>query len=387
MKKIENGQFGVNIWWTCPEVIRDAAVVQNALTKHGFKNTDIPLPSRRTEISRACYSFQNRQGKENRRVTEKANDDVNFVVYGILDREQEHKDEVGFKQHTTIRLDKSTDEVKVEGVLANEVMGAINAYSQKITDEDIRAFLRKVIRMGFGIAKRPTGGIYFVPEQFADVVRSAQLVLDEMKTGAKLYIEGVVNGERERANVWASVEEEIESKIAETLSAVERIERRTSAVKDQEEKLKGAKGLMDVYIGLLGEEAKYQDIASKIEEAVKKVGEKLAVIQMGTASVISKPKVDNTVKFEEPSAKKVVTSSPSKVVKEFSNDGVKYCYLVLKEAGKAMNYHDITEKALDKGLILKVQKASDAVYNRIKNSITKGEGLFVKVGVGTFKAA
>lgn len=384
---VKNVSFGCNVWWTCPEVIRDASAVQNALTKFGFNKDDIPLPSRRTEISRACYSFQNRQGKSNRRVTEKASDNVNFVTYGILDREQEETDKVGFSQHTTIRLDKSTDEVKVEGSLSAEVMGAINIYSQKITDDDIRYFLRRIIRTCFGVAKRPTGGIYFVPDKFSHVIKDTQKVLDELNTGARLYVEGVVNGVQERQNVWASVEEEIEGRLTETLSAVERIERRTSSVKDHEEKLKGVKGLMDVYVGLLGEEAKYQGIAEKIEEAVKTVGAKLSVIQKGTASVIAKPAKTAKLEKVEVPLKKAANPPPPKVDGTFSNEGVKYCYEVLKEAGKAMNYREITEKAIAKGLFMTAKCASDCIYNRIKNSITKGEGLFKKAGAGMFELA
>ncbi len=385
--------FGVNVWWTCPEMIKDGSEVKSALSKHGFESTDITLPSRRTEVSRAAYSFQNRMGKSNRRVTEKANDDVNFCVYGILDREQEQVDTVGFTQHTTIRLDKSTDEVNVEGSLSAEVMDAIKVYSGKITDDDVRYFLRRVIRMCFGVAKRPTGGIYFVPEQFTNVIRSAQAVLDELGAGAKLYVEGVVNGEQERANVWASVEEEIEGRLEETLSAVERIEKRTTAIKDQEEKLNGVKSLMEVYVNLLGEEAKYQGIAEKIEKAVKTVAEKMSVVQKGTACVIPVAKKAKAVKAVKvpapaPELKKAAMPPPPKAASQgFKNEWIQYAHEILTEAKGSLNYHEITDKAIAKGLVTTVQCASDAMYNRIKNSITKGEGLFVKTGTGMFSLA
>lgn len=388
MNKVDasgNGRFGVNVWWTCPEVIRDASTVQNALTKHGFEKNDIPLPSRRTEISRACYSFQNRQGKSNRHLTEKANDNVNFVTYGILDRQQEESDKVGFNQNTTIRLDKSTDEVKVEGSLASEVMESIKTYSGKVTDDDIRYFLRRVIRMCFGIAKRPTGGIYFVPDQFSHVIKSAQSVLDEMNTGAKMYVEGVVNGVQERQNVWSSVEEEIEGRLAETLSAVERIERRTSAVKDHEEKLKGVKDLMDTYVGLLGEEAKYQGIAEKIEVAVKTVGEKLTQVQKGTASVISTVKPSKVA----PAMKKAANPPPPKAAatgtKEFSNEFLKAAFDVLKTAGKPMSHKEITAAAVANGFNAAIDyEIGTAIYNSLSYSVRNNQGVFKKVGAGVF---
>jgi hypothetical protein len=387
-----NVGFGVNVWWTCPEVIREGSDVQTALQKHGFEKSDIPFPSRRTEVSRAAYSFQNRLGKSNRRVTEKANDNVNFVTYGILDREQEEADTVGFTQHTTIRLDKSTNEVKVDGSLASEVMDSIKTYSGKMTDDDIRYFLRRVIKMCFGVAKRPTGGIYFVPEQFTNVVRSAQAVLDELGTGAKLYVEGVVNGVQERQNVWASVEEEIDGRIQETLSAVDRIERRTNCIKDQEEKLNGVKSLMEVYVKLLGEEAKYQGIAEKIEKAVKTVAEKMAVVQKGTAAVKKAKKVKAVVVPVEEKVeplKKAAMPPPPKATcgangVKFTNDALRFVHEILTEKGVPMNYGDLAKEALAKGLVLNVKDAAVSMYNYLNASLKKGEGLFVKTGRGMF---
>ena len=381
-----NGKgFGVNVWWTCPEVIRDGVLAQDALKKFGFEPSEMPLPSRRTEVSRAAYSFQNRMGKSNRRVTEKANDNVNYVTYGILDREQEEADTVGFTQHTTIRLDKDTDEVQVEGSLADAVMNAIKTYSGKITDDDIRAFLRRVIKMSLGVAKRPTGGIYFVPELAVHVVRSAQGVLDELQTGAKLYIEGVVNGVQERRNVWESVEEDIERQITETLSAVERIEKRTNAIKDHEEKLNGVKKLMDVYVGLLGEEAKYQGLTEKYEAAVKTVSEKLAEVQKGTAAVLP-------VKAQEPKPLKQAAMPPPPL--PVANPAVKTNRWIsamktqLEKAGTPMHFVEATKKAIADGTLQTEGKTPERnVYFAVSQSIKNGEGLFKALGKGMFALA
>ena len=355
-------------------MICDVKTVHAALLKHGFEIKDMPIPSRRTEISRAAYSFQNRLGKENRRVTEKANDNANFVVYGILDREQEEADSVKFTQHTTITLDKATDAVKVEGSLADEVTNTINTYAGKYTDDDIRYFLRRVVKMCFGVAKRPTGGIYFVPEGSVSVIKSAQILLQELNGNAKLYVEGIINGERERQNVWEAVEEDIDTRLDETIAAVERIERRTNAIRDQEAKLDEVKKLMDFYTELLGEEAKYQTISEKYEKAVKTVADKMSVLQKGTMAPV-------------PARKAAMPPPKAATGVQFSNEWVKTAYEILKENSGAMNYRELTSKAIAKGLQAEVQNPSDAMYNRIKNSIVKGEGLFKKVGAGLFKLA
>ena len=283
---------GVNVWWTCPEVIRDVEAAKSALKAHGFEETAIKTPSRRLEVSRAVYSLQNRQGKENRRVTEKANESDRYIVYGILDREQESTERVGFAQHTTIRVDKESDAVEVEGVLADDVRKAIADYSGKVTDDDIRTFLRGIIRGCWGIAKRPTGGIYFIPSKFAARVKAAQAVLDDLKSGAKLYVEGIINGVEERMNVWESVESEIESRLEETMAAVGRIERSSKCLSDHEAQIQWLGELMGVYQGLLGEEAKYEALAAKIENAVKVVSTKMTDIKESRVQRIAAKKAN-----------------------------------------------------------------------------------------------
>jgi hypothetical protein len=283
---MSNG-LGVNVWWTVPVTAQDGLQSQAVLEKFGFSKDDLPLPSRRTEVSRACYSFQNRQGKNNRRITEKAADDGTFVTYGILNRRQK-ADRVSFRQGTTVKLEKATGAVQAEGKLAQEVLDSVKEFEGKIVDDDIRSFLRRVIVKAHGISKRPSGGIYFIPEKYAQVINSANEALKEIGGGAKLYVEGIINGVQERQNIWGSVEEEIDGQIAETLAAVDRIERSTEAVKDQQSKLDGLKELADVYQNLLGEEAKYADVAERIEAAVQQVSAKMSKLQAGTAARLRK---------------------------------------------------------------------------------------------------
>lgn len=280
----ENGQngtqgFGVNVWWTCPETIVDGVVAQNAVRNHGFKKDELKLPTRKEEVRRAADALHNRRVKAGRKITEKCSDGAEFAVWGILEKGQVDAEEVAYNQTTTVKLEKASGNVSVEGPLADAVMIALSEYEGSITDDDIRAFMRRVIRRGFGIAKRPTGGIYFVPAKYAPLVTAAQAALSEMGTNARIYVERVMDGSAERQNVWGSVVEEVEARIGETLDAVERIEKRASAVKSQKAKLIELNGLVDVYRNLLGEEAKYEDLTAKLESAVQKVSEKMAEIQ------------------------------------------------------------------------------------------------------------
>jgi hypothetical protein len=363
----QNGKFGVNVWWTVPETVTDGVAAQEAMLKHGFEKKDLPLPTRRAEVARAVYSFQDRRHKENRRVTEKAADDGAHVTYGILDREQAGE-QVGFKQQTTVRLDKATDSVTAEGLLASEVLKAVDAYSGKVTDEDVRYFLRRVVKMCYGVAKRPSGGIYFIPSKFAGIVESAQGAMNELGSGARIYVERVMDGKEERANVFEAVEAEVGNQIEETLVAVGRIEKRSNSVQSQQAKLEELGELVEVYKGLLGEEAKWEGVAERIEEAVKVVAEKMQKLQQGTAASV--------VAAVQP----VQAKGGSKVVDA--------AVAVLTKAGKTMAASELFNEAVKSGLY--VSDAKDpftSFFSVLSKAVAKGEKRLVRLGSRTWSLA
>lgn len=380
-----NATVGVNVWWTCPEVNISAVEVEKALKKSGFETADMKAPSRRKEISRAVYSLQNRQGKENRRITEKATSDESQITYGILDREQTG-DTVSFEQQTKVTLVKADGSVKTEGRLVKEVEEAIAYYTGKITDEDVRMFLRNLIRRCCGISKRPTGGIYFVPEKYAPIIRSAQAVLTDMNSGARLYIEGVHDGVEERQNVWQSVEDEISARLEETLTTVDNIERRATAVKEQEAKVEGLRNLMDVYRGLLGEEAKYEKIAAKIEDAIRVVGVKMSELETGAVERAEK-KAEKEAAMKAEREKEGAAMPPVKRCETKSNPWVLAALKVLRESDRALTYQEIAKAAVEGGLETKSVKPEITMSGRLSDSIANGDGYFRRVGRGMYALA
>lgn len=275
-----NKEFGVNIWWTCPEFVMDGEQAQAIFADNGLEpEQDLPLPSRRKAVSRAVYSFQDRRRKNGRKVTEKAAESDSAVIYGILSQRQVSDEEVGYNQSTKVRLDKESGRVEIDGALAEDVQLAINKYAKAITDDDIRDFLRRIVRSCYGIPKRPSGGIYFIPERFIGVIESASEAIDAMNVGARLYVERVMDGAQEREIVWEAVEDNALAQLEQTMQAVERIEKRVGSVKSQQAKLCEIDTLVDIYRNLLGQEAQYEDLSERLSAASDRVAEKLAELE------------------------------------------------------------------------------------------------------------
>lgn len=352
----QGSQFGVNVWWTLPETSVEGSVVQSLLVKHGFELTDMKMPSRQAEVSRAAYSFQNRRGKENRRVTEKARNDGKLVTYGILDRQQSG-DEVSFAQHTTVKFNKLTGDVEVDGTLTDAYQKALVEFRGKITDADIRYFLRNVIRMCYGVAKRPTGGIYFVPAKFASIIDQAKELLTEINSGARIYVERVTDGSQERSNVWESVEADVEDRLAKVVSDVERMTR-LSAIKGRTDDIEEAAELMKVYQQLLGEEAKYEGLAEKIEAAVRMVSEKITGLTP------------------------VATVAP---VTKTTMTAVEATVAILTKEGKALSYREIMDKAVADGIFASNANDPYVSFNgTLTQAVKTGNTQIEKIGRGVY---
>lgn len=367
----KQAEFGVNVWWTLPETSVDGIIAQSILKKHGFETEDMKLPSRQLEVSRTVKSFHNRRRKDDRRLGEKVSENDKEVVYGILDREQQTGSElVSFEQHTTVKLDKVNGTVTVGGTLKDAFDKALPEFQGKITDQDVRYFLRKVIRMCYGISKRPTGGIYFVPAKFASVIEQAQAVLAEFNGQARIYVERVMDGIQERKNVWDSVEAEVEGRLVEAVSAIGRIERKISAVKGQKDNIEEAAELMRVYQALLGEEAKYEGLAEKIEDAVKMVSEKMAEIQTQTKAPAKAPATSTTA--NQAKGKTTVAEAS---------------YQVLSKNRRAMSYREIMDEAVKDGLYAPNCEGNpySSFNGCILRAVKMGESRFEKVGRGVFQ--
>jgi len=195
--------------------------------------------------------------------------------------------------------------------------------------------------------------------------------LSELKVGAKLYIERVQNGEQERAIVWEAVETDIDKQIEQTLQAVERIGKRASSVQTQEAKLGELEGLMDIYRNLLGQEAKYEELAEKLEEASQTVAKKLAALQ----------------EAEDNAPKPVV--NPNAKRQTGGDDVIAKAKEILAAEGKAMHYKVLVEKLEAEGLKLEATKTktkAERVNILLYNSLRKDSGL-AKVGKGMYAIA
>ena len=362
MSNMNGGKFGVNMWWHVPACVIDSEMALGVVKANGFDEKMMPTPTDEREFKNGLDSVANKKCKNSKSTVEKVRDDNGKLVYGILDYGQEGIEEGVYRQHNKAWMDKDTGEIACEGAKSGEVLQAVQIYKGKITDDDIRSFLVNVVGKCHGVSKRHGGGIYFIPAQYVEKIEAAQKVLREIGSGAKIYVERVVDGEQERANVWEACESDIGQQIEKTLAAVGRIEKRASSVENKKAKLEELEEMMDVYKGLLGQEAKYEELAERIESAVKVVVEKMTQIQQGTAASVVAPK-------------KVEKSEKAKVADgEDKISVVEAAIAVLTKAGRDMTAKEIFAEAQREGWYVSNSKDPYNSFSAtMAKSLTRGE--------------
>jgi Trp operon repressor len=102
-----------------------------------------------------------------------------------------------------------------------------------------------------------------------------------------------MDGLEERQIVWEAVEDDIDDQLAGVMASVERVEKRVSALKNQEARVEELRDLMKVYQDLLGHEAKYEEMAQKLDAAVTTIAQKMATLQGNLKVPVVEPEGNN----------------------------------------------------------------------------------------------
>jgi hypothetical protein len=268
-----NGIIGVNVYWNLKNVGKIGTTrLIKLINDNGFEDADIKLPSDKTAFCRAIKDFNNARGH---RLSRKISDNKDCIVYGIVDEAVNKEDEtLKYTKETSARFDKETSAVEAEGPLSKRICDSYESYMDVFVRADISQFLRVCINKACGVPKRPSGGIYFVPQEKVEVIESMAKIVEELHIG-KVYIVRIYDGPQERGNIWESCEEEIERVVDDVFSNTKKIGKRVSALENQESKLNQMNELMGVYRDLLGKEAVVEDMVEKIQRAESFISEKM----------------------------------------------------------------------------------------------------------------
>lgn len=269
-------ELGYNIWTHLHDTSVALATVVAAFAAHGFSEDLLREPTERRAFSRAMKEHNRlREGQLARKIRQTDEEIVYGIVHEEVDRDEE---ELDYQQTTVAKFDKDKKTVKAKGELAKSISDSFQHNLGVVNSDDIRKFVRRLVRYLHGISKRPTGGIYFIPASGKNQLIHAQKMIAELGFG-KLYIERVWDGKMERANVWDNAEQEIGKMLDKAFKRIDKLSSRVKCAENQQEKVEELKGFMDVYVGLLGQQAKADDLSTRFQEAASKVASKIKELQ------------------------------------------------------------------------------------------------------------
>lgn len=381
-QEIATTQLGSILYWHVPQnIFRKVDEAQAVAEMHGFEAEDFKSPSRKLEVSRTAETFRHQYGNNKEKsLQEVVRENSNEKIWGILGIRNDGE-KASYVQDTTVRFDKETEAVTAEGAQASEFMTRYEQYKDSITDVDVRAFINKVRDLCRGVNLRQgSGGVYFIPQSFVNIMESAQAVLDDLNLGAKIYLLPMQNTESNREAIWDSVEYKIGKDVEKLVASAEDITRNVSSFKKKEDRLGELDSLMTVYRDLLGAEAQYEELAERLSDASNRVADLMTELQSTKRAkkAVAKAKVAKSTKA------KTVTATAGTDIK--LNPWVEAAKQVLVEAGCALSVREITQEALDKNLVVTNGKTPwNTMSARLGASVRNDEGVVNSVRKGVYE--
>lgn len=288
-------QNGILVWYTIPADARASVEdVVKAAEAAGLPVDHLQGASPRLALSRAVTDMNSkREGRLGRRlgILDKSNE-RSYGVALVSETVDKENEVLKFKQHTVGRVDLNSGVFTAEGPDANELANGFNYYNDAVCDADVRLFIQQVIRKAGGIAKRPTGGIYFVPaNQSHKVASMAALVNKYFSTttgNAQIFIDRVYwpEGEDsfpERKNLWNSVNDDLTERLKEVRENVARINKSVKAMNERKGTLAEIVETQKVYQQILGDAVEAASIQELISDTEEFLSGKLAELSQNKA--------------------------------------------------------------------------------------------------------
>ncbi len=274
--------FGVNVWLTFQEARFNYDEVLEFAGHYGFEKM-LPKPSAKKALKRATSKIS----KSSRRVLARnISESSDAAVMGIVN-ESVDGEQLDYSQGTTIRLDKTNGSIQVEGARAEEVENMYEIYRESTTSTDIRTFAINVLKyFANAIPKRPSGGIYFIPNAYLPVVQKLTEMVQVLGIG-KVYIERLYNGLDEKANMWDAAKYEINKQIGELMEKVQgtgknssaRIGRSIASLERKDADANEIESLMKIYEQVVGNEFEAEEMLNKIVTVREKIADKVVELE------------------------------------------------------------------------------------------------------------
>lgn len=264
-------QLGSLVWWTVSETVISREALAEIFARH-----DIPEKALIETRARSAFKKALKEAEKDKLVR-RIKDDADVIVYGVV---SEKADEVALELEYSTRgvviYDKETKTLtfKVAPEREAEIRSAFEKYMTGYTSREVREIVKKfVIEFCDGFLAREGGGVYFVPDTKSSELLKVEAAVAEINSGSHVFIMGVPDMDRERANALRLWTEEANREVEEMTKDVEKLtsssNTRKATLESRIEAFKALKKKADAYASALGFEA------DSLNEKVKALEDKV----------------------------------------------------------------------------------------------------------------
>jgi len=278
MKKInQNNQvpiLGKICWWSLKDVKIDRISLENLFDSYNLDKKFLPpIVSGRKAFMRTLKEIQ----KSN--LVRKIKEDEKYIIFGIIKEEVDPENiKLEFETQDIIFFDKENKEVflKLNKLNLDDIKDLLNYFQIIYIAEDIRKVITRFLNYLNAVLLRKTGGIYFVPKNYAVELEKISGVINNIGN-SEFYELDIVDSEATKKQAIKLIKSELEENLKKEAENLETLldnpEVKTSSLSRAIERYKNAKEKLEMYKNLLQFAA--DDIEQELNETEKRIKDKL----------------------------------------------------------------------------------------------------------------
>lgn len=277
MKVNQNNQvpiLGKICWWSLKDVKIDRNSLENLFNSYNLDKKFLPpIVSGKKAFIRTLKEIQ----KSN--LVRKIKEDEKYIIFGIVKEEVDPENiKLEFETQDIIFFDKENKEVflKLNKLNLNDIKDLFDYFKIVYIAEDIRKVITRFLDHINAVLLRKTGGIYFVPKDYALELEKISGVINNIGN-SEFYELDIVDSEATKRQAIKLIKSELERNLKKEAENLETLldnpEIRPSSISRAIERYKNAKEKLEMYKSLL--QFAISDIEQELNEIEKRIKDKL----------------------------------------------------------------------------------------------------------------
>jgi len=242
--KVEVTYLGCLLWFTIPDMRMTREQLQETFAQSGIDETYLPRPIcprdafRRASANAELKGWELGNGIRLNLLMREVKADKNVIIRQLV-REVVDANNVRLEYRPVAQLELSDEKISVKQLDSLKMQVEANAIEKIKRDYEIekthyngrtvRDIIMSILRGCSPVAVRPSGGVYFVPQQYEDTAKALRELVRALAqystTGrsAQLWTVPVIDAEEQREMLHTNLEEQVTNEVKGLLEEMTKI--------------------------------------------------------------------------------------------------------------------------------------------------------------------